>query len=41
MVGVEAKAAAPVKDEGFRGLQRLADIAGKAFRTGVVLYDGD
>lgn len=41
MVGVEVKAAATVKNEDFRGLRRLADIAGKAFRTGVVLYDGD
>lgn len=37
MVGVEVKAAATVKNEDFRGLGRLADIAGKAFRTGVVL----
>jgi uncharacterized protein len=41
MVGVEVKAAATVAAADFKGLKRLADITGKAFRLGVVLYDGD
>jgi predicted AAA+ superfamily ATPase len=41
LVGVEVKAAATVTAADFKGLKRLADIAGKAFRLGVVLYDGD
>lgn len=41
IVGVEVKAAATVTAADFKGLKRLADIAGKPFRLGVVLYDGD
>jgi len=41
MVGVEVKAAATVTAADFKALRRLSDIAGKAFRLGVVLYDGD
>ncbi|MDP1598537.1 ATP-binding protein [Phenylobacterium sp.] len=41
MVGIEVKAAATVTAADFKGLKRLADIAGETFRLGVVLYDGD
>jgi uncharacterized protein len=39
--GVEVKAAASVNASDGRGLQRLAHIAGRRFRGGLVLYDGD
>jgi predicted AAA+ superfamily ATPase len=41
VVGLEVKAAATVKASDFAGLRRLADAAGKRFRLGVVLHDGD
>ncbi len=41
IVGVEVKASATVKLEDFRGLQRLRDAAGDAFKMGVVLHDGE
>ncbi|MDP3746548.1 MAG: ATP-binding protein [Phenylobacterium sp.] len=41
MVGIEVKSSATVLNTDFRALRRLSDIAGKAFRAGVVLYDGD
>ena len=40
IVGVEAKASATVKENDLRGLKRLAGLAGKRFRLGVILYDG-
>ncbi len=39
--GIEVKAASTVERKDFRGLRRLRREAGKAFRSGVVLYDGD
>jgi predicted AAA+ superfamily ATPase len=41
IIGVEVKAAATVGDSDFKGLRKLADATGKAFRLGVVLYDGE
>jgi predicted AAA+ superfamily ATPase len=41
IVGIEVKAAATVVAGDFRGLGRLKDASGDAFRVGVVLYDGD
>ena len=41
VVGVEVKAAASVTPADFRGLRKLARAAGKRFRAGVVLYDGE
>jgi predicted AAA+ superfamily ATPase len=41
LVGVEVKAAASVKDTDLRGLRKLASLAGKDFKMGVLLYDGD
>jgi len=40
LVGVEVKAAATVKKSDLRGLKRLASVAGKQFKQGVILYDG-
>ena len=40
LVGVEAKAAATVKESDLRGLKRLATAAGDRFLLGVVLNDG-
>jgi len=34
------KAAATAHDKDGKGLRRLADIAGKQFKGGMVLYDG-
>lgn len=41
VIGIEVKAAATVRTADFGGLQRLATAAGKKFRLGIVLYDGD
>lgn len=40
LIGVEVKAAATVKESDLRGLKRLANVAGKQFMLGVILYDG-
>ena len=40
LIGVEVKAAATVKESTLRGLKRLASVAGKQFKLGVILYDG-
>lgn len=40
LIGVEVKAAASLKANDLRGLKRLAGIAGKQFKLGVILYDG-
>jgi predicted AAA+ superfamily ATPase len=41
VAGVEVKAASTVREKDFRGLKRLRQATGRAFSTGVVLYDGD
>lgn len=41
IVGIEVKAAATVGGNDFKGLRKLADATGKAFKLGVVLYDGE
>ncbi|MEK7344986.1 MAG: ATP-binding protein [Pseudomonadota bacterium] len=41
LVGVAVKAAATVKEADLRGLKKLAGLAGKDFKMGVLLYDGD
>ena len=41
LAGVEVKASATVRASDFRGLRKLADIAGERFAAGVVLYDGE
>ena len=41
LVGIEVKAAATVTAADFKGLRKVADVAGDAFRLGIVLYDAD
>lgn len=41
LAGVEVKASGTVRTEDFRGLRKLAEIAGDRFACGVVLYDGE
>ena len=41
LVGVEVKAAATVREADLRGLRKLAGLAGKDFKMGVLLYDGN
>lgn len=41
IVGIEVKAAATVSAADFKGLRKIAEIAGDSFRVGMVLYDGD
>ena len=41
VAGVEVKASATVTKADFRGLRRLASLAGERFAGGVVLYDGE
>jgi predicted AAA+ superfamily ATPase len=41
IAGVEVKAAATVRESDFRGLRKLQHATGRAFRGGVVLYDGE
>jgi predicted AAA+ superfamily ATPase len=40
IVGVEVKASATVTDKDLKGLKKLAGLAGKRFKTGLLLYDG-
>lgn len=41
LAGIEVKASATVTAADFRGLRKLKEAAGKRFRAGVVLYDGE
>lgn len=41
LAGIEVKASATVTAADFRGLRMLREAAGKRFRAGVVLYDGE
>jgi len=41
IVGIEVKAAATAQPDDFKGLKRVREAAGRSFRTGVLLYDGD
>jgi uncharacterized protein len=41
IVGIEVKAAATVGGSDFKGMRKLADATGNAFKLGVVLYDGE
>ena len=40
LVGIEVKASASVNAADLRGLRKLASMAGKQFKLGVLLYDG-
>jgi len=41
LAGVDVTGAASVGDEDFRGLRKLADLAGERFACGIVLHDGE
>jgi predicted AAA+ superfamily ATPase len=41
IVAIEVKAAATVSAADFKGLRKIAEIAGDSFQVGMVLYDGD
>jgi uncharacterized protein len=41
VAGVEVKASATVRNEDFRGLRKLQEIADDRFKAGVVFYDGE
>ena len=41
VIGIEVKASATVRKQDFQGLIRLKKAAGKHFRLGILLYDGD
>ena len=41
LAGVEVKASGTVRNQDFRGLRKLQEIAGERFACGVVLYDGE
>ena len=41
LVGIEVKASATVTNDDFSGLHKLAEVCGKRFASGLVLYDHD
>lgn len=41
IIGVEVKASATVVEKDFRGLRKLCSTVGKAWKTGIVFYDGE
>ena len=41
IIGIEVKAAATVNTADFKGLRKLQESAGRSFRSGVLLYDGE
>lgn len=41
IIGVEVKASATVTGKDLRGLKRLKELAGEAFKMGVIVYDGE
>lgn len=41
LYGIEIKSTASVSQNDFKGLKRLAEIAGKKFQRGIVLYGGE
>jgi uncharacterized protein len=41
LYGIEIKSTATINTDDFKGLRRLAEIAGKRFKRGIVLYSGD
>lgn len=41
IVGLEVKASATVNSSDFKGLRKVAAATGRAFKAGLVLYDGD
>lgn len=41
LYGIEIKSTATVNHDDFKGLKRLAELTGKRFQRGIVLYSGD
>lgn len=41
LIGIEIKGSATITHNDFKGLRRLQSVAGKQFKMGLVLYDGD
>ena len=41
MIGIEVKASKTIFNHDFRGLRKLASLAGQDWLSGIVLYDGD
>lgn len=41
LYGIEVKSTATVNGDDFKGLKKFAEIAGKKFKRGIVLYSGD
>ncbi len=41
LYGIEIKSTASVNNDDFKGLKRLAEITGKKFQRGIVLYSGE
>lgn len=41
MIGIEVKASHTIFNQDFRSLRKLADLAGKNWLSGIVLYNGD
>lgn len=41
LYGIEIKSKASIKESDFKGLKRLAELAGNRFQKGIVLYTGD
>jgi len=41
IVGIEVKAAATVRWDDFKGLEKLRETAGKRFKRGILIYTGD
>lgn len=41
LYGIEIKSTATIKENDFRGLKKLAEIAGDKFQKGIVLYTGE
>jgi hypothetical protein len=41
LVALEVKASATVSPTDFKGLRKVAQAAGRDYRLGIVLYDGD
>jgi predicted AAA+ superfamily ATPase len=41
IISIEVKASATLRKQDFQGLEKLKIAAGKNFRMGIILYDGD
>lgn len=41
LIGIEVKSKASLNNDDFKGLKKLAELAGKRFKKGIVLYTGE